>query len=54
MARWVVNALQQVAFGAGTHSASARMPDLALVPDQEFPYTPNTSFRALRRLMVTW
>ncbi|MDR3453061.1 MAG: cytochrome P450 [Rhodoferax sp.] len=33
---------------------AARLPGLALVPGQEFPYTPNTSFRALRRLMVTW
>lgn len=33
---------------------AARMPNLALVPDQSFPYTPNTSFRALRRLLVTW
>ncbi len=65
------NALQQVAFGAGTHfclgaplarielevmlkRVAARMPNLALVPDQSFPYTPNTSFRALRRLLVTW
>lgn len=35
-------------------SVAARLPGLALVPGQEFPYTPNTSFRALRRLMVTW
>jgi cytochrome P450 len=33
---------------------AARMPQLELVPDQSFPYTPNTSFRALRRLLVTW
>lgn len=33
---------------------AARMPDLALVPGQACPYTPNTSFRALRRLMVSW
>ena len=33
---------------------AARMPNIELVPDQSFPYTPNTSFRALRRLMVTW
>jgi cytochrome P450 len=33
---------------------AARMPNLALVPEQSFPYTPNTSFRALRQLMVTW
>lgn len=33
---------------------AARMPNLSLVPDQSFPYTPNTSFRALRRLLVTW
>ena len=65
------NALQQVAFGAGTHfclgaplarlelevmlgQVSAALPALALVPQQDFPYTPNTSFRALRKLMVTW
>jgi cytochrome P450 len=35
-------------------AVAARLPGLALVPGQEFPYTPNTSFRALRRLMVTW
>jgi cytochrome P450 len=35
-------------------SVVARLPSLALVPGQEFPYTPNTSFRALRRLLVTW
>lgn len=33
---------------------SEQLPDLALVPDQPLDYTPNTSFRALRRLMVTW
>jgi cytochrome P450 len=33
---------------------AARLPTLDLVPGQDFPYTPNTSFRALRRLMVTW
>jgi cytochrome P450 len=31
-----------------------RLPSVALVADQDFNYTPNTSFRALRRLMVTW
>jgi cytochrome P450 len=31
-----------------------RLPSLDLVSGQELPYTPNTSFRALRRLMVTW
>jgi cytochrome P450 len=31
-----------------------RLPGLELVPRQDYPYTPNTSFRALRRLMVTW
>jgi len=35
-------------------AVAAQLPGLALVPGQEFPYTPNTSFRALRRLMVTW
>lgn len=34
--------------------AAARLPDLALEPGQALPYTPNTSFRALRRLMVRW
>lgn len=33
---------------------AARIPTLALVDDQAFAYTPNTSFRALRRLMVSW
>jgi cytochrome P450 len=33
---------------------AARMPQLELVPDQSFPYTPNTSFRALQRLLVRW
>jgi len=33
---------------------SQRFPGMQLVPDQTFPYTPNTSFRALRRLLVTW
>jgi cytochrome P450 len=33
---------------------AARLPTLSLVPEQEFPYTPNTSFRALRRLLVSW
>lgn len=33
---------------------AARIPNVALVPDQSFPYTPNTSFRALRQLLVTW
>lgn len=33
---------------------AARLPTLDLVPGQDFPYTPNTSFRALRRLMVSW
>jgi len=33
---------------------AARLPGLRLVPDQDLPYTPNTSFRALRRLMVQW
>lgn len=31
-----------------------RLPSLQLVPDQPWDYTPNTSFRALRQLMVTW
>ena len=31
-----------------------KLPGLSLVPQQDFVYTPNTSFRALRRLMVTW
>jgi cytochrome P450 len=31
-----------------------RFPGMTLVPGQERQYTPNTSFRALKRLMVTW
>ena len=31
-----------------------RFPGMSLVPDQHLDYVPNTSFRALRRLMVTW
>lgn len=31
-----------------------RLPGLTLVPGQHYPYTPNTSFRALRKLMVAW
>jgi cytochrome P450 len=34
--------------------AAARLPGLHLVPGQHFDYTPNTSFRALQRLMVAW
>ena len=33
---------------------ASRIPTLQLLPKQEFDYTPNTSFRALRQLMVTW
>jgi len=33
---------------------TARLPGLQLVHGQDLPYTPNTSFRALRRLMVQW
>jgi cytochrome P450 len=33
---------------------SQRLPGLRVVPGQERSYTPNTSFRALRQLMVTW
>lgn len=33
---------------------AARLPDIELVPGQHFSYTPNTSFRSLRRLMVQW
>lgn len=32
----------------------ARLPGLRLVEGQQCPYTPNTSFRALRRLLVAW
>jgi len=35
-------------------SVARHLPGLQLVPDQDYPYTPNTSFRALRRLMVAW
>jgi cytochrome P450 len=30
------------------------LPGMTLVPDQDLSYTPNTSFRALNRLMVAW
>lgn len=33
---------------------TARLPGLQLAEEQIFPYTPNTSFRALGRLMVRW
>ncbi len=33
---------------------SKRLPGMKLVPDQERTYLPNTSFRALQRLMVSW
>ncbi len=35
-------------------SVARRLPGLTLVPDQDYSYTPNTSFRALRKLMVSW
>jgi cytochrome P450 len=35
-------------------SVARHLPGLTLVPAQDYPYTPNTSFRALRRLMVAW
>jgi len=35
-------------------SVAHHLPGLKLVPDQDYPYTPNTSFRALRKLMVAW
>ena len=35
-------------------SVARHLPGLALTPGQNYPYTPNTSFRALRRLMVAW
>ena len=35
-------------------SVARHLPGLTLVPDQDFAYTPNTSFRALRQLMVAW
>jgi cytochrome P450 len=31
-----------------------RLPDLTLIPDQQFEYTPNISFRSLKRLAVAW
>ncbi len=33
---------------------SRRMPGLRMVPDQALLYTPNTSFRGLRKLLVSW
>lgn len=45
-------ARQEVA--AMVASLARHLPGLELVPDQDLPYTPNTSFRALRRLMVAW
>jgi cytochrome P450/ferredoxin-NADP reductase len=33
---------------------TARLPHLALEPDQEFSYLPNTSFRGPEHLLVTW
>lgn len=33
---------------------TTRVPGLRLADAQDFPYTPNTSFRALRRLLVQW
>ena len=57
------NAMQQVSFGAPLarlelevmlRAVAARLPGLELVPEQDYPYTPNTSFRALRRLLVSW
>jgi len=35
-------------------SVARHLPGLTLVADQDYPYTPNTSFRALRKLMVAW
>ncbi|MDB5860247.1 MAG: cytochrome [Ramlibacter sp.] len=35
-------------------SVARHLPGLELVPGQDYPYTPNTSFRALRKLMVAW
>jgi cytochrome P450 len=35
-------------------SVARQLPGLTLVADQDYPYTPNTSFRALRKLMVAW
>lgn len=39
---------------AMVESVARHLPNLALVPGQDFPYTPNTSFRALQRLLVQW
>jgi cytochrome P450 len=33
---------------------SRRLPHMRLVPDQEFEYLPNTSFRGPRRLLIEW
>lgn len=39
---------------AMVESVARHLPGMTLVPGQDYPYTPNTSFRALRRLMVQW
>jgi cytochrome P450 len=33
---------------------SRRLPHMRLVPDQEFEYLPNTSFRGPQNLLVEW
>jgi cytochrome P450 len=39
---------------AMVESVARHLPGMHLVPAQDYPYTPNTSFRALRKLMVAW
>lgn len=46
--------LAKLEIEAMLESVARHIPALALVPDQAFDYTPNTSFRALRKLMVAW
>jgi len=39
---------------AMVESVARHLPNLTLVPSQDFSYTPNTSFRAPQRLLVQW
>jgi cytochrome P450 len=46
--------LARLEIEAMLESVARRLPGMTLVQDQDYPYTPNTSFRALRKLMVAW